>query len=88
MAVMTYYINTPAEESNSRISFSRTEKDNFSLFLNEKNKENPGFIFTKYFLTTEYPCLRNLFLLTAFLATFFDTEKENLVSILLDCGTE
>lgn len=39
-----------------------------------KNR-NPGIISKIYFETIEYPCLRNLFLSTAFLQIFFDTEK-------------
>ena len=73
------YINTKEDESNPTISLS-----NSSYFIPPKpflktNKQKcPSLIDLIFLLITENPRLRHLFLETAVLQTFFDTENENL----------
>jgi len=76
--VLLGYSNMFETFSNSKISFSNS--GNFiepTPFLKEKKQRYPVLILFVCRLITEYPRLLYLFLSTAFLATFFDTEKEN-----------
>lgn len=75
-----------ALESNSKISLSNSLKVMpLELFLKEKKQKYPDFINFICLLIIEYPCLRYLFLFTAIGDVFFDTEKENLLSLLNSC---